>query len=86
MDASCRRKNNNGKRTGNEHNRFAVVVLKDKTLYTVGHLQREISMNALLQDSFYKFFLIMRHISNVASQFMLSEFLFLRYITQIIIY
>ena len=41
---------------------------------------------ALLQDSFYRCFLIMCHISNVASQFMLSEFLFLRYIAQIIIF
>ena len=37
---------------------------------------------ALLQDSFHRCFLIMCHISTVASQFMLSEFLFLRYITQ----
>ena len=43
---------------GNEHNRFAVAVLEDETLCTVGHL---------LLDSFYKRFLIMRHISNVAS-------------------
>ena len=40
----------------------------------------------LLQDSIYRRFLIMHHISNVASWFMLSEFLLLRYIVQIIIF
>ena len=43
---------------GNEHDWFAVAVLEDETLHTVGHL---------LLDSFHKHFLIIRHISNVAS-------------------
>ena len=46
-----------------------------------------LSLNlALLLDSFYSRFLIMHHISNVVSYFMLSELLFLSYFTQIIIF
>ena len=33
---------------GNEHNRFAVTVLKNETLCTVGYLSREISRIAFL--------------------------------------
>ena len=35
MDTSCMRKSNNGKRSGNKHDWFAVVVLEDETLCTV---------------------------------------------------
>ena len=60
MDASCGRKKATVVREpGNEHDQFAVAVLEDETLCTVGHLPREI------QDSFYMRFLIMHHIPNV---------------------
>ena len=48
----------------NEHDQFTVAVFEDETLCTVGHLLWEI------------YFLIMHHIYNVVSWFMLSEVLF----------
>ena len=65
---------------GNEHDRFAVAVLKDETLCTVGHLPREISKECFI-FKLCIMFLMLRH-----SLIMLSEFLFLHYIVQIIIF
>ena len=42
MGASYRRKATTVREPGNKHNRFAVAVLKDEMLCTVGHLPREI--------------------------------------------
>ena len=65
---------------GDEQDQFTVAVLEDETCVQLD------TCCGTYPDSFYRRFLIMRHISNVASEFMLSEFLFLRYITQIIIF
>ena len=102
MYASCRRKSNNGKRTGKCTQPIRSCGARGQSVVhswtlTAGNIQVVCNTNfhlsslsflrlALLQDSFYRCFLIMHHCSNVASQLMLSEFLFLRYIAQIIIF
>ena len=129
MNALCRRKSNNGKKTNTTDSQqrclrmkrcaqldnFSSQVIQDLFLfwllwwfsarfpqYRKRSILRELvevvcnthfllsSVSflhlTLLLDSFYRRFLIMRHISNVASQFTLSEFLFLCQIAQIIIF
>ena len=52
MDTSCRRNATTVREPGNQH-RFAVAVLEDKTLCTIGHLPGEISSQFVVNHSFF---------------------------------